>query len=557
MINNSIYSDSRVRKHILPKQIVWQNENVSLQENYDTLLKDGINNASPWSAKGCVLKKGAGFCLDYGKEIHGGIKIISGANTNSITKIRIRFGESISEAINEPNNDHAVHDTILDIPWHGTVEFGNTGFRYVRIDMIDQNGDEQSDPVIEIKEVRAVAVYRDLEYKGSFECSDERLNVIWETGAYTVHLNMQEYVWDGIKRDRLVWLGDMHPEVKVICSLFDDDGIVPASLDYAKNQTPIPKWINDISSYSLWWIIIQKDWYLYKGNLDYLTEQKEYLLSLLASLENFIDDSGSEILPESRFLDWPTNGDDKVVHAGLQSLLIWAFESGELLCDILDEKIVAEKCREIVGKLKQHNPDGGTNKQANALKSIAGFDSPQKINEDVLAVNPYKGVSTFYGYYVLEARAKAGDYKGTLDLIRKYWGGMINMGATTFWEDFDLEWMENATRIDEMPQTDKKDIHKDYGNYCYKGLRHSLCHGWAGGPTAWLSEHILGFKPLEPGCKKLLVDPHLGDLDWVEGSIPTPYGVVTVSHKKTDNGGIETEVQAPSEIEVVMPCRGK
>ena len=53
---------------------------------------------------------------------------------------------------------------------------------------------------------------RDLQYLGSFECSDERLNTIWQTGAYTVHLNMQDYLWDGIKRDRLVWIGDMHPE---------------------------------------------------------------------------------------------------------------------------------------------------------------------------------------------------------------------------------------------------------------------------------------------------------------------------------------------------------
>ena len=557
MIDNSIYSDSRVRKHILPEQIVWQNENNSLLENPDALLLNGVNNASPWSDKGCILKNGAGICLDYGKEIHGGVKIISGANTNSLTKIRIRFGESISEAMNEPNNDHAVHDTILDIPWHGTVEFGNTGFRYVRLDMIDQNENPQSDSVIEIKEIHAVAVYRDLEYKGDFVCDDERLNEIWNTGAYTVHLNMQDYIWDGIKRDRLVWLGDMHPEVKVVCSLFDDDGIVSASLDYARDQTPIPSWINDISSYSLWWIIIQKDWYLYKGNLGYLKKQKKYLLSLLELLENCIDDSGSEILPESRFLDWPTNGNDKVVHAGLQALLIWAFDAGAYLCGILEEENVAGKCRAAIGKLKQHNPDAGENKQANALKSLAEIDSPQKINDEVLAVNPYNGVSTFYGYYVLEARAKAGDYQGALDLIRKYWGGMIDMGATTFWEDFDINWMTNATGINEMPQEGKKDIHKDYGNYCYKGLRHSLCHGWAGGPTAWLSEHILGFKPMSPGCKKLLIDPQLGDLNWAEGSLPTPYGVVTVSHKKTEDGGIETEVQAPAEIEVVMPCRGK
>ena len=552
MINNSIYSDTRVRKHILPKQIVWQNENHSLQKNCESLLNEGVNNASPWSAKGCILKTGGGICLDYGKEIHGGMKIISGNNSiRELSKIRIRFGESISEVMNEPDNEHAVHDSIIDIPWHGTVEFGNTGFRYVRIDMPEQEGNAPENSIVEIKELRAVAVYRDLEYKGSFECNDEKLNEIWEVGAYTVHLNMQDYVWDGIKRDRLVWLGDMHPEVKVICSLFDDDGVVPGSLDYAKNQTPVPNWINDISSYSLWWIIIQKDWYLYKGNLDYLKEQEEYLLSLLDLLQNYVDNSGAEILPEGRFLDWPTKGNDKVIHAGLQALLIWAFDSGAFLCDIINEKNVAEKCRETVEKLKQHNPDAGENKQANALKSLAGLDNPQKINDEVLAVNPYDDVSTFYGYYVLEARAKAGDYKGTLDLIRKYWGGMIEMGATTFWEDFDLKWMKNATRINELPEKGKKDIHKDYGNYCYKGLRHSLCHGWAGGPTAWLSEHILGFKPLAPGCKKLLIDPHLGDLDWAEGTLPTPYGVVTVSHKKMENGKVKTEVQAPQQIEIV------
>jgi hypothetical protein len=32
---------------------------------------------------------------------------------------------------------------------------------------------------------------------------------------------MQEYLWDGIKRDRLVWIGDMYPEVSTIHAVFD------------------------------------------------------------------------------------------------------------------------------------------------------------------------------------------------------------------------------------------------------------------------------------------------------------------------------------------------
>ena len=81
---------------------------------------------------------------------------------------------------------------------------------------------------------------------------------------------------------------------------------------------------------------------------------------------------------------------------------------------------------------------------------------------------------------------------GGLDCIRQYWGAMLDLGATTFWEDFDLDWTANAGRIDELVPAGKKDIHGDFGNYCYKGFRHSLCHGWASGPTAWLSEHVLG-----------------------------------------------------------------
>ena len=78
---------------------------------------------------------------------------------------------------------------------------------------------------VELSQVGAVLQVRDIPQVGSFRCDDERLNRIWAVGAYTVHLNMQEYLWDGIKRDRLVWIGDMHPEVSTInaCLLYTSD----------------------------------------------------------------------------------------------------------------------------------------------------------------------------------------------------------------------------------------------------------------------------------------------------------------------------------------------
>ena len=102
-----------------------------------------------------------------------------------------------------------------------------------------------------------------------------------------------------------------------------------------------------------------------------------------------------------------------------------------------------------------------------------------------------------------------------------------------------------------MPEG-KKDIHGDYGDYCYKGFRHSLCHGWASGPTSWLSEYVLGVQVVEPGCRAVRITPHLGDLKWVEGTFPTPQGVITILHEKGEDGKVKSEVKAPDGVKVYL-----
>ena len=81
-----------------------------------------------------------------------------------------------------------------------------------------------------------------------------------------------------------------------------------------------------------------------------------------------------------------------------------------------------------------------------------------------------------------------------LPIIKEYFGAMLSRGATTFWEDFHMDWLEGSGRIDEFPKEGEKDIHGDYGAFCYKGFRHSLCHGWASGVLAFIYEYMLGLK---------------------------------------------------------------
>ena len=208
------------------------------------------------------------------------------------------------------------------------------------------------------------------------------------------------------------------------------------------------------------------------------------------------------------------------------------------------------KCAETVVSLKKSIPDAANSKQAASLLALAGLMPTNKANA-IISVGATKGFSTFYDYYMLQAKAKAGDYQGAMNNIRDYWGGMLDMGTTTFWEDFDLDWKTNASRIDELVQSGEIDIHANYGAYSYKKLRHSLSHGWASGPTSWLTEYVLGVQVLEPGCKVIRVQPHLGDLKFVEGTFPTPYGVVKMKHTRQANGKIITEINAPKQVKVI------
>ncbi|MFN0293651.1 alpha-L-rhamnosidase-related protein [Pedobacter helvus] len=544
-----------VREYKSPVRVVWQSNGAEgTIKNTAQLLKEGNGQADLSSTALCVLESNAiekpALLIDFGKEIHGGLQIVTGRWQNKKPiKVRVRFGESVSEAISDigekgGTNDHAMRDFIIELPWLGSIETGNTGFRFVRIDLLDENA------TLHLKEVRAISIYRDIPYLGSFKSSDERLNKIWQTGAYTVHLNMQEYLWDGIKRDRLVWVGDMHPEVATINAVFGYNEVVPKSLDLARDITPLPGWMNTISTYSMWWIILQKDWYMHNGDMAYLKQQQSYLQSLLRQMISKIDNN-KEKLDGVRFLDWPSSEDKQAIHAGLQAMMVWSLSVGKELSILLKDEQTVKLCETALSELKKYVPTHNNSKQAAALMALSGLMSAESADKEVLSVGGTKNFSTFYGYYMLQAQAKARNYQGALNNIREFWGAMLNLGATTFWEDFNMEWKDNAARIDEIVPSGKKDVHGDYGAYCYVGHRHSLCHGWASGPTAWLTEHVLGIKVTAPGCKEITIKPNLADLEYAEGTFPTPFGKVWVKHTKKPDGSIETKVKAPQEVKIV------
>ena len=547
-------TDPRVRKYIVPVRIVRTTGSV---ENPEAMLEArpaqiGLERPPFWPACKLTNEKGerASILVDFGCEFHGSLRLYSWYLKSATKRVnlKIRFGESVSEAMTPwpekgSTNDHANRDVVMNVGFLSANETNESGFRFACIELMDD------DCSIDLYMIQGVMIDRNLERLGTFNSSCQRVNDIFETSVYTAYLNMQEYLWDGIKRDRLVWCGDIYPSELTILAAFGAHEVLKKSLDIHSLITPPTGWMNGYPSYSLWWVLSHDLFYMASGDLEYLKENHDYIKAVIHHITDHVDEDGVETLPQ-KFLDWPSSTNPEALHSGMQALFAIFFERAAYLMREMGDEETARFCDDYHAKVSKVHLPHGNNKQAAAMLGLSGIEDVKKMNEEVIVPGGGHGYSTFMGYTILSAKALAGDMTRALADMREYWGGMLDMGATTFWEDFDLDWMENATPITEPVPEGKVDIHGDYGAYCYLKLRHSLCHAWASGPAPFLMKYVLGIQILEPGCKKIAIKPDLGDLDWAEGTYPTPYGLIKVRHEKTADG-IKSTVEVPEGVEVV------
>lgn len=544
-------TDPRIKKWLLPK-CVMQSEGVV--QNAESLLKTKSLQIALAEPNLTVLKneKGsahAALLLDFGYEFHGGVRLLTGMNSpNRPFRVRLTFGESVAEAVSAVGekgacNDHSPRDFEVTVPRLSDLEFGQTGYRFLRIELLEEVAEWR------IKSIMGAFVYRDLDYIGNFSCDDEMLNRIYDTAAYTCHLNMQTMLWDGIKRDRLAWVGDTHPEMLAIRTLFGNHELVWENLRFSRDEAKLPNWMNGMPSYSFWWLIILYEQSFSSDDFSFAIESRTYVEGLLRVLFSYIREDGTHTF-ESYFLDWQTRDMPEAV-AGVHALLYWAIQCGMKLCHIYQNASLEKKCEVYLGYLKKNIPDPHTCSSANALLLLNEL-LPTEIAVKPILENRANGLTTLMSYYVLTALARSGHTKEALEILKIYYGGMLKMGATTFWEDFDISWLENASAIDEIPQEGKKLLHGDTGQHCYKGFRHSLCHGWSAGPVAFLAEQVLGIHITEAGGEHIHLSPNLSGLQYAKGSYPTKYGKVEVAYERKGDRIILIHLKMPKQCGLSM-----
>ena len=517
--------------------------------NAESLLRERTLQVGFSDNDAIILKGKTYLILDFGKELSGGIRILT-RDIHGNKRIRLRFGESLSECcaeLGEDNatNDHAVRDFYVELTDWSDMKFGNTGFRFLRIDT-------EQDSSIQFKAIVAATEIDSREQIGAFECDDPLLNEIWNTAAYTLRLCIQNgFLWDGIKRDRLVWVGDLYPMIRVAYCLYGDLPEIRNSLSFAQREGMSPKWINNIPMYSFWWLVNCADDYFHTGDKEFAYENLPFIHAVLKETERFVADNG-ETQFDSNFIDWAMHyqeGDNEAKRqdeiAGVNALLRIALAKTERLLNALGEDSAI--CELILAKLNRKTLFVHSYKQAAALAVLSGTRTERE--HAVLIAGGAKGISTFMAYPILSALACYGEYDFNMQTIKEYYGKMLSLGATTFFEDFDVDAVEGVCRIDEFPKAGEKDFHRTFGKFCYKGFRHSLCHGWSSGVIPYLAETVLGIKEINDS--EFEIDAHLSYLKHVKGVYPTRYGNIEVEYRLQADGTYDVSVNAPQEIEIV------
>jgi len=503
-------------------------------ENIEALLHKGDRYALIHSSGKDVY-----LLLDFGKEVVGypHLKVEGAAGV----VIDFGYSEILEDGKVNPNREEI--KCVDRYTMRGGLQtwetFSKRGFRYVQVDIHN----ESSEP-LKIYSIGINFSTYPVEYRGAFNCSDELLNQIWKVGRYTLQLSMSDAYIDGPFREQALWMGDARVEALVNYYTFGDTKLIARSLRLI-GQSQLPKgitsavwpkkWPSEIPDYCLLWIISLWDYYQHTGNRDLVEELYPRVKRALAWFESHLDQySLLSDVPGWIFIDW-AGLDERGEITTLNCFYYKALVDTGQMAQLLGEKEEAVQYQQLatevkaainsrlwsddisvyvdcrVGDVLSETISQHANSLA-VLYDIAEEDKQDRIYSYIFAKD--KGVvrveTPYFMFYVLRALFRSGRYQKAIKIVRERWGDMLKGGATTF-----------------------REVFGEWGS--------SQCHGWSAGPTMLLPAEILGVQPITPGFKDFQIQPHLVDLTWARGVVPTPRGDISVTWQESQENS-ENEV---------------
>jgi hypothetical protein len=410
-------------------------------------------------------------------------------------------------------------------------------YRYLQL--IVQTKDE---PLV-IDDLYGMATGYPFQYDAKFESENKQLDTILQIGWHTARLCSWETYMDCPYYEQLQYVGDTR--IQAMISYYDsgDDRLgrnAISLIDHSRlaegvTESRFPTAVVQIiPTFSLWWIGMLHDYYMYRNDNNFVASKLPGERQVLNFFNRYQQADGSlKNAPYWEFTDWANgkgwgSGTAPVGANGnssaLDMQLLWAYQAAAELEAHLGVKELAAVYEKRAAQLKQtirtkywvaakgfyaDRPEKDLFSQhANALAILTGVaegEQARAIAHRLLTDTSLVQASIYFKYYVYQALVKmsmGNDYVNWLGI----WRDNIKMGMTTWAEMSDI----SASRSD--------------------------CHAWGASPNIELYRTVLGIESGAPGFKVVKLEPHLGTMTHIGGSIPHPAGTVTVRYDKQADG---------------------
>ena len=462
------------------------------------------------SLKEYGLKRDDKIILDFKEHCVGTFRIDIdqiGSPMDAPLYIRLKFAEMPTELMSESSDydgwlsrswiqEEFIHIDTLPM----TLELPRRySFRFVEIKVIDTSPKWQ---VVFSHPVATTVTSADYSRLESLHLEDETLQKIYDVSVKTLADCMQNVFEDGPKRDRRLWLGDLRLQALANYATFDqtelvkrciylfagmtaENGKISANVFVEPNIVPDDTFLYE---YSLFLVSTLYDYYQRHPDMTMIKQiypickkQMDVTLSMFDKEGKLVPDEDYPV-----FVDWSNEFNKDT--AG-QAETIYVLKQFIYLAKLVNDNEI-EKYEKYLQKITDYALNHLFNEEKNLFVSgnneynlasqvwmvLAHIMSDEK-NKSIMqtaikAMFPIKGIATPYMYHhIVEALFEADLKDEAIDLMKKYWGKMIELGADTFWEAFD--------------PTDVK--YSPYGS----SIVNSYCHAWSCTPAYIIKKYIV------------------------------------------------------------------
>ncbi len=390
------------------------------------------------------------------------------------------------------------------------------------------------------------------QFNATLESERPEMDQMLEIGWRTARLCAVETYFDCPYYEQLQYIGDTR--IQGLVSIYNsgderllrnalnqmDQSRQPEGVTLSRHPSYTPQYI---PTFSLWYVGMLHDYSRYGREVDFVKNKLPGMRQVMDYFRGYqLPDGSLKDVPHWMFTDWvddvkgwvsgvgPMSDDGTSALLDLQ--LLWAYQLAADLENKLGMKDYAALYNGHAGRLKMSIQNKYWNparklyadraekdfysQHANTLAILTGMvqgAAARQLAEQLTADTSLAPASIYFKYYLHEALIKAGfgnDYLNWLDI----WRENIAMGLSTWAEISDID----AARSD--------------------------CHAWGSSPNIEFFRTVLGIDSDGPGFSQVKIEPHLGDLKKISGSIPHRNGTVSVSYD-WNNGQWNVQIELP------------